>query len=1205
MAIDEEDPEASDAAPPEEGEGETYAPPADAAPQPAPPRAAGNPFLSTVRQLENSGDQAVSPKGAIGRYQIMPETAKGLGYDPQDRFIPAKNEEMAAKLGDQLDKQYGGDRDAMLVAYNAGPKVADKWLAADRDNSVLPQETQKYLQRAAAIQTTPQLPQVFERAAQARAAGYSWDDIDSFLMSKRAESQAAGYSDDEINRYLGLPQPKDMATARGQLLGRGYKPEDVDGLIKALTATATPTAGDVLKPQGWSTESATQFFGQKVINGIHALLELNDGKPKTKEEEDGLKQESNFAQTIGESMLGTADAETAQGRAIGGFGKALGETVKQLVDGMIETAKIPGEVARGEYGTMDDPRFQGAARQFAANFGALKPVIDRPRAPVAQPQILPTVKDALDAAVSVTKGGAEGDLNAAFGAIGEHYVQTGTHPIDAAYQAQKDHSLAAKLAGRFIGDEAGALRLGPEAPEFPYPREAPELPINVYSIQQKNPALSAQVLDDLKLAFAPYNRGEQAAEAAAILRHGQASVVATDARVAYTLRSFGRSVGELTPAQKMDFVHAFETGEVPELFKGAPLGDLAAQMHKLLDVSHAAMAKRGIVESYIENYLPHLWRDPEAARSFFSGQSMAGPRQFTKERVYATYRDGMEHGLAPLTTNPIEIAINGLHQMSKAITAHDMMSENVQRGIVRPVPYGEGLRPGESFINDGIVRPSVAGQEGNRYAAPDPVATIINRAYSPGWQKYSIYRLTRNANNLMNMAQLGLSGFHAGFLTGDAFYSQLAQSAKQLSRFDLGEAGEAAKTFVTAPAAPVRNAILGWKVWNQAIGAKDYGPAMQTLADKMIAGGFRFSMDKQYAGTASGSFWNAFKGEVQKMAGEPTGEMTVRQDLAQMFQDSKAMAQGTIIPAQVRFIGNLVPRIMQTVMGPLMEFAVPAMKAGAMANLLRDELRVNPSMDLMTLRHTAGRLSNTVDDRLGELVYDNTFWNKVAKDIGQIAVRALGWNIGDIRQLGGGVLDLPQGRKIKAGEFRQITEAASYVIMFPVGTAMLNATWGFLHGTWSPDWGLREYFGGAPTGGKADKRGDPEQAMAPGYMKDAIEWATHPYATALSKASPLASSVWYMMNNKDWSGASIADHRSTALGKVGDYGKFIAEQFLPMVANQLHNPQSAINPWENFFGIKAAPHAVREFFGEKPTEHELREQQEADKQKVRMERERR
>lgn len=61
---------------------------------------------------------AVSPKGARGLAQLMPDTARKLGVDPAD---PASNLEGGARyLRMQLDA-FGGDLEKALAAYNAGP----------------------------------------------------------------------------------------------------------------------------------------------------------------------------------------------------------------------------------------------------------------------------------------------------------------------------------------------------------------------------------------------------------------------------------------------------------------------------------------------------------------------------------------------------------------------------------------------------------------------------------------------------------------------------------------------------------------------------------------------------------------------------------------------------------------------------------------------------------------------------------------------------------------------------------------------------------------------------------------------------------------------------------------------------------------------------------------------------------------------------
>jgi len=101
--------------------------------------------LALFRKLEHSGDSAVSPKGAIGRYQITPDTARTYGADPSRLTDPDYNTATAKKILTDLAAKYNGDLEAMEVAYNAGPRRADRWIRGGRDDSTLPKETRDYL----------------------------------------------------------------------------------------------------------------------------------------------------------------------------------------------------------------------------------------------------------------------------------------------------------------------------------------------------------------------------------------------------------------------------------------------------------------------------------------------------------------------------------------------------------------------------------------------------------------------------------------------------------------------------------------------------------------------------------------------------------------------------------------------------------------------------------------------------------------------------------------------------------------------------------------------------------------------------------------------------------------------------------------------------------------------------------------------------
>jgi soluble lytic murein transglycosylase-like protein len=126
-------------------------------------------WIYAVMRIESAGDpRAVSPKGAAGLMQIMPDTwaylraRYGLGgdmYDPRDNIMAG-----AAFLRELYDR-YGAP--GFLAAYNAGPGRYENHLATGRP---LPAETIAYVSRLAPVVggTVP------DRAPVAAVDPYAW-----------------------------------------------------------------------------------------------------------------------------------------------------------------------------------------------------------------------------------------------------------------------------------------------------------------------------------------------------------------------------------------------------------------------------------------------------------------------------------------------------------------------------------------------------------------------------------------------------------------------------------------------------------------------------------------------------------------------------------------------------------------------------------------------------------------------------------------------------------------------------------------------------------------------------------------------------------------------------------------------------------------------------------------------------------------------
>lgn len=101
--------------------------------------------LASVRRVESGGnDRAVSPKGAIGPYQFMPDTAKSLGLSAEDAMDEKKARPAAKRYLQELTNKYGS-KEKGLAAYNWGEGNMDK-----KGYDKAPGETQAYVKKVSA-----------------------------------------------------------------------------------------------------------------------------------------------------------------------------------------------------------------------------------------------------------------------------------------------------------------------------------------------------------------------------------------------------------------------------------------------------------------------------------------------------------------------------------------------------------------------------------------------------------------------------------------------------------------------------------------------------------------------------------------------------------------------------------------------------------------------------------------------------------------------------------------------------------------------------------------------------------------------------------------------------------------------------------------------------------------------------------------------
>ncbi|WNL63558.1 transglycosylase [Aeromonas phage ST21] len=187
-------------------------------------------LLKLTMMIENRNDpqNRTSPKGAAGVMQIMPANFEYLGItDPTD---PEQSINGAAKLYQDLLKQYGGDVGAAIAHYNGGNKSGAAYQAGEKLNP----ETAKYMDYAQEYVNAGGKTSAYGRSLQSAAAQQALqgsasdlvvqdDNIQPEAIQQSSETELHGYlaaqaeanklSGDDALAY-GFDQTLTMALAR-------------------------------------------------------------------------------------------------------------------------------------------------------------------------------------------------------------------------------------------------------------------------------------------------------------------------------------------------------------------------------------------------------------------------------------------------------------------------------------------------------------------------------------------------------------------------------------------------------------------------------------------------------------------------------------------------------------------------------------------------------------------------------------------------------------------------------------------------------------------------------------------------------------------------------------------------------------------------------------------------------------------------------
>jgi hypothetical protein len=357
------------------------------------------------------------------------------------------------------------------------------------------------------------------------------------------------------------------------------------------------------------------------------------------------------------------------------------------------------------------------------------------------------------------------------------------------------------------------------------------------------------------------------------------------------------------------------------------------------------------------------------------------------------------------------------------------------------------------------------------YYMPEGAAAVLRNYLSPGLQRHGLVRNVRTISNVLNSAQLGLSAFHAGFTSIDAIVSTWALGLRYLSE---GKIMRGISRIGLSPLAPVTNYFSGKAIQNEML-----RPGSAEV--KML--GFRHKLSP--AGQAAVE--NYAKLAVQsglRATVDPFWKTQITRNMTRAWHEGGVRGYaGTVL--------RLPFAISEQLMRPILETLVPRQKLGVFAGMAREAMdRLGPDADIHDVRGALARAADATEDRMGQMTYDNLFYNRIVKEAALIGFRAYGWTFGKYRALLGGIGDtIRTPGRIAAGE-PVLTDRMAYLLALPMVTGAIGSVMNYaMTGQAPQDW--RDAF--MPRTGKLDANGNPQRISPPTYVKEWLsDWFDFP-----------------------------------------------------------------------------------------------------------------
>lgn len=693
---------------------------------------------------------------------------------------------------------------------------------------------------------------------------------------------------------------------------------------------------------------------------------------------------------------------------------------------------------------------------------------------------------------------------------------------------------------------------------------------------------STSIMFNMDTAFKRYaDEGPAREQVKGILRSASGARIRDMAILKDQYHQADKVMESLSEADRFKFIDDMERGvynqdSLPDTTKlqwtqadgMPPLDKVADLIRRGLDSARQEINETsGKFEFFLKNYIPHMYSNVGRAEAFAAhwwdakkaqgGGNLEGTTAYFKQREYDFVSDSIAAGLQLRTTNPIRLSLMRIEQMKRFSMAHKMFNQLTgDSGTgVELIKEGDAVPVGYDKMNDRIFDKQAQGT--GAYYAPKSVARVFNNFVSQGLAgkgvvpivDLSLYDAMRGMGNLANQFQLSFSAFHGIETAMNSIFT--AQSVAFQQAFNQHNFGRAALELLKSPAAPFTDLMNGSRV-------------MLNYADPTKA--------LDYADISN---------SIERVNGRIDVDPEFRLRSWEHLQENWSQAKNEFRQPQERLLAgakaamNLIGSSLQLMSYPLMNMWVPRLKMGAFMREARNVFEENVGQPDDVIQHELQKRWDSIDNRFGEVVYDNLFMSKVTRDILGMTMRSPGWNIGTFREGFGGAADLAKSVKntaVNKQPFKLSTRSA-YVMSMLASTAMFGAAYTYLHTGHAPE-GPDYFF---PRDGSTDAEGHANRVFPKNYTYDFISMAHDPMGTLWHKTSPTISTMNDIIQNRNYFGRQVRDPGDTPLAQARSVIAYAASTSMTPFTFQNKAESSlrgANSGWQSAFAIMPAPRYI-------------------------------